>query len=99
MAGTISPSTPLSCSARNVSIDYYSYPKVWSAGAKGCMLQVSGHVTGCISTVAFSFIVQDPDRRGDIAVMTEHRGCNMESHGEGEEDKRESRHMKVEDLA
>ena len=35
-------------------------PSVWSTGAKGCMLHVSGHVTGCISTVAFSFIVQLP---------------------------------------
>jgi ribosomal protein S3 len=36
-------------------------PSVWSAGAKGCILQVSGQVTGCISTVAFSFIVQLPE--------------------------------------
>ena len=35
-------------------------PSVWSTGAKGCMLHVSGQVTGCISTVAFSFIVQLP---------------------------------------
>jgi hypothetical protein len=41
-------------------------PSVWSAGAKGCMLQVSGQVTGCISTVAFSFIVQLPVRRGKV---------------------------------
>mmetsp|Transcript_14860 Transcript_14860/g.59554 ORF Transcript_14860/g.59554 Transcript_14860/m.59554 type:complete len:233 (+) Transcript_14860:2768-3466(+) len=36
------------------------YPSTWSAGAKGCMLHVSGHVTGIISAVALSFIVHEP---------------------------------------
>jgi hypothetical protein len=48
------------CSAGQGSV----VPSVWSAGAKGCMLHVSGHVTGCISTVAFSFMVQLPVRDG-----------------------------------
>jgi hypothetical protein len=36
------------------------YPSVWLGGAKGCMLANSGHVTGIISEVALSFMVQDP---------------------------------------
>ena len=36
------------------------YPRVWNAGANGCILPNSGQVTGIISVVAFNFMVHDP---------------------------------------
>ncbi|MFM9084238.1 MAG: hypothetical protein ACKOQ7_10245 [Actinomycetota bacterium] len=35
-------------------------PTLSSSGTKGCRPENSGHVTGSISVVAFSFMVQDP---------------------------------------
>ena len=45
------------------------YPSVCSAGANGCRFAISGQVTGSISEVAFSFMVQEPS--GIIEVVSD----------------------------
>jgi hypothetical protein len=40
--------------------DHFQVADAWSRGAKGCMPPNSGQVTGIISLVAFSFMVQEP---------------------------------------
>jgi len=50
----------ISASIRSSSRKSCRYPSVCSGGAKGCRREKPGNVTGIISAVAFSFIVQLP---------------------------------------
>merc|ERR1719323_712371 len=52
------PVTAQSCAARLRIISWY--PSAWLGGAKGWRLAIWGHVTGIISVVELSFMVQDP---------------------------------------
>ena len=52
-------------SCRNIS----SYPAAWSRGANGCSRLNSRQLTGIISVVALSFMVQEPS--GIIALVSE----------------------------
>ena len=47
-------------SMRSSPVQSARYPSAWSAGTKGCSAANPGKVTGIISAVALSFMVQEP---------------------------------------